>query len=125
MTYDASRAIEGLYACGHALLAQQRYADAAGVFRAMIASAPHDERGWLALGMCHEAAGQTAIALELWSVSMQSGPAARCAIAAAKALRRLGRDTEADEALDAAQSALEPSEDAELEILLHQARSES
>lgn len=125
MKDDLSKAIEGLYACGHALLEQKRYADAAGVFRAMVVAAPLDERGWLALGMCHEAAGQVAIALEMWSVAVQSGPAVRCAIARAKTLRTLGRDAEAEQMLDAAQEALAVRDEDDLEALLEQARSES
>jgi len=125
MSADVSRAIEGLYACGHALFTQQRWSDAAGVFRAMVVSAPSDERGWLALGMCHEAAGHIAIALEMWSVAMQAGPAVRCAIARAKVLRELGRDDEADVVLEAAQAVLAERDDEELETLLGQARSES
>jgi tetratricopeptide (TPR) repeat protein len=125
VAYDLTKAIEGLYACGHALFARKQYADAAGVFRAMVTCAPLDERGWLALGMCHEAAGQVAIALEMWAVAMASGPAVRCAIARAKVLRTLGRDAEADEALDAAQTALEQRDEDDLEVLLDQARSES
>lgn len=125
MTHDSSKAIEGLYACGHALLVQGHYADAAGVFRAMVMCAPADERAWLALGMCHEAAGQVGIALELWSVAMRSCSAVRCGIARSRALRAMGRDTEADDALDSAQNALEQGDDAELELLVQQARSES
>jgi len=46
----STRAVEALYATGHWLLSQERIAQAIVVFRAMIHVAPHDERGWLALG---------------------------------------------------------------------------
>jgi len=100
MTLDHCRAIEGLYACGHALFTQERWADAAAVFRAMVMAAPHEERAWLALGMCHEGAGQIAVAIEMWRVAVKElAPAFRCSVALAKALRSIGRDDEAEEIL--------------------------
>jgi Flp pilus assembly protein TadD len=96
-------AIEALYATGHWLLGQERHADAATVFRAMALSAPSDERAWLALGICHERAGQLLLASELYKLATEvASPAVRCSIARGRALRALGRDDEATDAFEAA-----------------------
>lgn len=95
--------VEKLYAIGHWLLGKERYADAALAFRTMLLSAPNDERSWLALGACHEHAGQLRIALELYGTGTAVVPrSVRCKIARARLLRRLNRDFEADDALESA-----------------------
>ncbi len=106
----APRGIEALYATGHWLYEQKRWADARSVFRVMLLCAPDDERGWLALGACHEETGDTDIALELYGAGrVVARPAGRCEVARARVLRSLGLDDEADEALT---RALQIAEDA-------------
>lgn len=93
-------AIEALYATGHWLYTQERVADAQNVFRALIHVAPHDERGWLALGACHEVHGEHDIAYELYDMASSVGEAPRCGIARARILRERGLEREARQALD-------------------------
>jgi hypothetical protein len=94
--------IEPLYATGHWLLSQERFEDAARVFRAMALARPEDERSWLALGACHEALEQPALANELYLLAASAAaPAVRCAIARARLLRLLEPDA-ANDAYDAA-----------------------
>jgi hypothetical protein len=108
-------AIEALYATGHWLFVQKRWADAQSVFRVMLLCAPTDERGWLALGACHEEGGDTDIALELYGAGrVVARPAGRCEVARARVLRSLGLDDEAD---DAVARALEIAEEAGDETL--------
>jgi tetratricopeptide (TPR) repeat protein len=112
-------AIEALYATGHWLYSQQRYAHAVTVFRAMIHIAPRDERGWLALGACHEVEDQTDIALELYATAATVANAApRCELARARILRARGRSEEARGAVDAASRVAEELRDEELRALV-------
>jgi hypothetical protein len=95
--------IEALYATGHWLFTRNRPEDAACVFRAMILLAPGDERGWLGLGACHEAVDQPLLALELYGTAQVLLPrTVRCRLARARALRVIGLDDAADEAVLAA-----------------------
>jgi hypothetical protein len=110
-TFDTNRAADGLYACGHDLYTQQRFADAATVFRALAAALPGDERGWLGLGACHEAIEQSWMAIELYRTGEELARSARCAIARARALTNNGGD--ADGALDAAERLAEGNDDLE------------
>lgn len=111
-TPASHQALEALYATGHWLLVHARYRDAASVFRAMVQCAPDDERGYLALGACHEAIHQASIALEIYDVAAKAGMVApRCHIARARLLRTLGRDDEAEAALDAARLSASSDED--------------
>ncbi len=99
---------ESLYATGHALLEQQRYADAAAVFRIMLRLVPNDERSWLALGECHERVGHRELALELYSAGCIAVPsAARCSLAR---FRMLHDDDKTDEADLAFEQSLEIAE---------------
>ncbi len=93
-------AIEALYATGHWLYTQERVADAQNVFRALIHVAPNDERGWLALGACHELHGEQDIAFELYDMASSVVEAPRCGIARARILRARGLEREARQALD-------------------------
>jgi hypothetical protein len=96
-------ALEILYATGHWLLTTGRPTDASRVFRLMTLTKPDDERGWLALGSCHEALEQQPIALEMYRIGMiAAAPAVRCAVARARAFRALDADTEATEAFELA-----------------------
>ncbi len=116
-------AIEALYATGHSLHAQDRFSDAAAVFRIMIQAAPEDERGWLALGECHERAGHKLIALELYGAGTVAVPnAVRCELARFRLLYDTDRISEADEALEAARSAASELDDEELSELTEQER---
>jgi tetratricopeptide (TPR) repeat protein len=110
---------EAIYAAGHLLLSQERYADAAKVFRAMLAEDPKDERGWLALGECHERIGQNRIALELYGTgSVLAEASVRCHLARARALRLLDRDTEADDAMETADRVANERDDEDLSALV-------
>lgn len=123
-TLDTSRAADGLYACGHALLTEGRVADAACVFRALAAAMPEEERGWLGLGACHEAIGQHSVAIELYGTAEElvASPA-RTAVAKARALRIMGRDDLAEAALDSAADLAIG--DADLEMLVRLERTAS
>ena len=112
-------AIEGLYATGHWLYSEDRIEHARSVFRAMIHMAPDDERGWLALGACHEADEQHDIALELYGAAIATTPQApRCELARARILRRRGQEDEAREALDEAARIAVELRDHELQTLV-------
>lgn len=118
-----ARAIEALYATGHWLLSQERIAQAVVVFRAMIHVAPHDERGWLALGACHEARAQHSIALELYGAAAEVANAApRCQLARARILRSRGQLLEASEAIDHAAVLAMKLNDSELQSLVEAER---
>jgi tetratricopeptide (TPR) repeat protein len=110
---------EAIYAAGHWLLSEERFADAAKVFRVMLSADPKDERGWLALGECHERIGQPRIALELYGTgSVLAVAAVRCHLARARALRLLDRDDEADAALETAAEMAAERDDDELVALV-------
>ncbi len=95
--------VEKLYATGHWLLGEERFEDAAQVFRVMLQLVPTDERAWLGLGECHRRADQPNIALELFAMGGAAAePAPRCFVACARVLKSLGRDAEADTAYERA-----------------------
>ncbi len=111
----APDAVEGLYATGHWLYSQLRIEQAMPVFRAMIHIAPHDERGWLALGACHEVQDQFDIALEIYGAARAVAPAApRCELARARILFARGMDREARQALTEASRIADETRDPEL-----------
>ena len=113
------RAIEALYATGHWLYSQLRIEQAMPVFRAMVHLAPHDERGWLALGACHEAEDQSEIAREIYGAATAVAPAApRCELARARLLFARGMVREAHEALAEAARIAEQFHDDELRALV-------
>lgn len=110
-----SKSIESIYATGHFLFQQERFTEAATIFRLMLFVAPTDERAWLALGECHARSGQKRLALELYSAgSVVAAPAARCTLARARVLAELGRSAEADAAYESARNCAERCEDREL-----------
>ncbi len=120
---NRKHAVEAVYATGHWLMSQERFNDAATVFRAMALVAPEDERSWLALGTCHEALEQPLLALEMYGVGrVLAQPSSRCEIARARLLRRLGRDEEAEAALTAAEAWAEERGDEELDALVREER---
>lgn len=100
-------AIDALYAAGKGLLDDHRTAGALHIFRAMLVSAPEDERGWLGLGATHEALGQPLVALDLYGYGAVVCGGVRLHVARARLLRAAGHDDEADLALEAAEAALD------------------
>ncbi|MBK7585413.1 MAG: tetratricopeptide repeat protein [Myxococcales bacterium] len=115
----SSDAKEALYAMGHSLFSQDRYVQAAELFRIMLRLCPEDERSWLALGECHAQVGQEQIALQLYTTAVSALPTAgRCALARFRTLRALGEDAEADEALEVARRLAEDSADEDLAELV-------
>jgi tetratricopeptide (TPR) repeat protein len=112
-------AVEALYATGHWLYSQDRFSHAQSVFRALIHIAPEDERGWLALGACHEAMDQHDIALELYvAAGSVVHTAPRCELARARILRRRGLLSEAREAVEEAARIADELRDDELRRLV-------
>ena len=112
------QAIESLYATGYWLHSLGRHRDAATVFRAMATACPRDERAWLALGACHESSGHVDIALEMYGFGRAvARPSPRCEIARSRALRIMGRDDEADAAIERAMELAEELGDEELRAL--------
>lgn len=110
---------EALYAAGHNLFSQERVGEAAAVFRILLQLAPTDERGWLALGACHEQIEQPDVAQELYAAGISAAPnAARCALASARLLQRDGREDEAAEALALSRAFAESGDDDELLALI-------
>jgi Tfp pilus assembly protein PilF len=118
------RAVEAIYDAGHWLYSQGRFGHAATVFRAMVYLAVHDERGWLALGACHEQQDQADIALELYTAASSMACAApRCELARARLLRSRGRQDEATRALAAAARIADERRDEDLRRLIAVERS--
>jgi cytochrome c-type biogenesis protein CcmH/NrfG len=92
--------VEVLYATAFALFQRESFGEAATVFRAMLKTAPTDERAWLGLGECHEQVEQLLLALELFGAgSVACHPSARCTLARARVLRKLDRADDAQQAL--------------------------
>jgi tetratricopeptide (TPR) repeat protein len=113
-------AAEALYATGHRLLSSNRFADAACVYRVMLTCAPQDERGWLALGACHEGLRQHDLALQLYATGRAlSRGGGRCDLARARLFRALGRVEQAGEAMRRAHRRAMTTDDQELLALLH------
>ncbi len=111
--------VEVLYATGHWLFNQDRFADAASVFRVMLHAAPQDERPWLALGECHEGISQLNLAAELYATgTVAAAPAPRCALARARVLRKLDRVAEAEEAYELAGELADGADDMQLAALV-------
>ena len=111
---DARQACDALYAAGHYLLDRERVEDAAVLFRTMLLADPEDERGWLALGTCHERLEQDAMAEELYGAGAQIARAkVRCLVAVARLFTRIG-DDRAQDALDAATDIAASDEEQEL-----------
>ncbi|MEZ4225815.1 MAG: tetratricopeptide repeat protein [Polyangiaceae bacterium] len=116
-------AVESLYAMGHGLFSQERFVDAAAIFRIMLQLAPTDERSWLALGECHERVGQPDVALELYGAgTVANEQAARCQVARARIFIEQGRHAEAEEAIDAAQAIADAGDDDTLTTLVDAVR---
>ncbi len=115
---NVAQALEALYSTGHWLLSQERFKDAADVFRAMANASPEDERGWLGLGQAHEGAQQRVIAKEMYLTGLTLAHGGRCAIALARVLREMGNDADAVEAIDFAENVARDCDDEALAALV-------
>ena len=110
-----SNAVEAFYATGHRLLSNDRFADAACVYRTMVTCAPHDERSWLGLGACHEALGQLELALQLYTTGrVLSRGGGRCELARSRLFRAFGDVEQAEEATQRARRCALSTDDDEL-----------
>jgi hypothetical protein len=99
---DRSDACNALYAAGHHLLERERIEDAASLFRTMLLADAEDERGWLALGTCHEMLSQDEMAEQLYSAGAQiARKKVRLLVAITRLFERIG-DDRADDTLQAA-----------------------
>jgi thioredoxin-like negative regulator of GroEL len=108
----------------HGLLSQERYREAASVFRIMLQVIPTDERGWLGLAECHEHAGHDELALDIYSAgTVAVKDAARCQLGRARLLRATDRTDESDEAFDLAASIAMLTSDDETAVLVERERS--
>lgn len=119
------QAIDALYATGHWLLGQERFKDAADVFRAMATAKPVDERGWLGLGQAHEGADQKVIAKEMYVTGVTLANSGRCAVALARVLRDHGNDSDAAEAVDFADARARETDDEALASIVAYERGQS
>ena len=118
-----SDTIEKLYSVGFWLHARERYADAALAFRTMLRTAPTDERGWLALGACHEKIEQPRVALQLYGWGARvAHDATRCHLARARLFAQLDRLSEAADAAEAALRVAEETGDDDLVALVRAER---
>jgi tetratricopeptide (TPR) repeat protein len=114
-------AAEALYAAGHRLLSSDRFADAACVYRAMLTFAPQDERGWLALGACHEGLGQSELALQLYAAGRAlSRGGGRCDLARSRLFRAMGHFEQAEDAIHRALRRARATDDRELLALVRE-----
>ena len=112
-------AMEAIYATGYWLLADERVAEAAMVFRTMIQGEPRDERGWLGLGECHERIDQPRIAAQLYgAASVIVTRSMRCLVARARVLSKLGEVREAEYLLDLVEQSPETRDEPELAELV-------
>jgi lipopolysaccharide biosynthesis regulator YciM len=118
-------AIDALYATGVWLLEEHRARDAMDIFRAMLLSAPNDERGWLGLGTAHEAVGEIEVAVQLYALCARAAHPGRCDVARARALRSLDRDDEAATALDDAERFIDHCDDDDVRALIMHERAAS
>jgi tetratricopeptide (TPR) repeat protein len=117
----AKSAVEALYATAHALLARRQFAEAGSICRTMLSIAPHDERGWLVLGACHEGLAQNEIALELYGAGHSVCPkSVRCELARFRLLRGMGKSEQAEAALRRAVERAEATADPDLDHLVDQ-----
>ncbi len=122
---NPQHAIETLYATGKWLLDEGKSIQAADVFRVMMLVAPGDERSWLGIGACHEALLQAELAIDLYEKGEAAAQSGKCSIARARVFRMLGRDADADAALEAAEGIADAIDDDDLRALLAHERSVS
>jgi tetratricopeptide (TPR) repeat protein len=115
-----AQTLDALYATGHWLMQQDRHRDALSLFRTMMLVDARDERGWLALAICHEKLDEIEKAIELCRLAVSAcGPhAVRCTIARARLSRASGDHADAVEAYEQALRFAEALNDGELEELI-------
>lgn len=115
-----AQTLDALYAAGHWLMQQGRHRDALSLFRTMMLVDARDERGWLALAICHETLDEVGKAIALCRLAVSAcGPhAVRCTLARARIHRANGDHAEAVEAYEEALRSAEVLDDAELEALI-------
>lgn len=93
----AAETQDALYAGGHHMLSLDRIVDAAAFFRVMVLRDAGDERGWLALGHCHEETGDDEVALQMYEGGIETASCkVRCLLASARLLRKIGQPLEAE-----------------------------
>jgi tetratricopeptide (TPR) repeat protein len=119
-------AVDALYRTAYELHAIGRYVDAACLYRSMLALAPTDDRGWVGLGLCHEALGHREFAMNVYHASTVAVPGSvRCALARGRLLREYGCYAAADDAFDAAEQLARASGSTELATLVVHEKGES
>ena len=97
----SSEDADGLYAFGHQLYGQGRYADAALVFVYLVMYAAPEHRHYMGLAACQQAERKFEAALELYQACFLLAPEDPNAyLHTGECLLRLGRKEEALEALD-------------------------
>jgi tetratricopeptide (TPR) repeat protein len=112
-------ALDRIYTLGLELHAVGRYEDAASAFRMFLLHVPAEERGYLALGRCHEALGEEMIALEIYEAAIGSAlTSAHAHLARGRILLDLGQNEEADMAFDDAERAAQGEYDDFIETLI-------
>lgn len=119
---DRSAMCDALYAAGHYLLERERLDDASVLFRTMLLADARDERGWLALGSCHEQLEQSAMAEQLYCAGVQIARSkVRLLVAVSRLFVNEG-DGRADEAFESAVEHAVTDEERELVELESQRR---
>ena len=96
-------AVESLYTMAYQLFEGGRYDEALKLFRLVMQLRPEDERGWLGAGVCHESLGQWHIAVNMYAAAIvTTGKSVRCALSYHRVLKQLGKDEQAEQALERA-----------------------
>lgn len=111
---DRQRLCDALYSAGHHLLGQNRIDDASTLFRTMLLADSEDERGWLALGACHEQLEQDEMAEQLYGAGAQIARTKVRLLVAVARLFSKNDDARAELALEAASDLARTEEEEEL-----------
>ncbi|MBI2392690.1 MAG: hypothetical protein HYV09_24100 [Deltaproteobacteria bacterium] len=105
--------VELLVAVGADAYRDERWNDAAAMFRACVLARPNSARAWCCLAMCHDAIDDLERAEALYALSAaapeQGDVSHRIAVYRARALHALGRLDEAGEVLESIEGDLDPS----------------
>jgi tetratricopeptide (TPR) repeat protein len=109
------KALDTLYAAGHYFLQKNRVQDALVFFRMMLVTGPEDERGFLAMGHCHELLGSQDLAMEIYGTGVQiAKKKVRAFCACARIAERTGDSDKADQILAEALGWVSDDDEAEL-----------
>jgi cytochrome c-type biogenesis protein CcmH/NrfG len=109
------KALDTLYAAGHYFLQKNRVQDALIFFRMMLVTGPEDERGFLAMGHCHELLGSQDLAMEIYGTGVQiATKKVRTFCACARIVERSGNSEKADQILAEALGWVSDDDEAEL-----------